>query len=74
MLHVCNAPSPAATSSIPIGRMIAEKLLGINLKVKLREKSFSLNDVVFNLFLAIAYSQCCSFLGFSVHQYCKLTT
>lgn len=34
MLHVCNAPSPAATSSIPIGRMIAEKLLGINLKVK----------------------------------------
>ena len=26
-LHVCNAPSPAATSSIPIGRMIAEKLL-----------------------------------------------
>jgi (S)-2-hydroxyglutarate dehydrogenase len=28
MLHVCNAPSPAATSSIPIGRMIAERLLG----------------------------------------------
>jgi len=25
MLHVCNAPSPAATSSIPIGRMIAER-------------------------------------------------
>jgi L-2-hydroxyglutarate oxidase len=23
MLHVCNAPSPAATSAIPIGRMIA---------------------------------------------------
>lgn len=27
-LHVCNAPSPAATSAIPIGRMIVEKLLG----------------------------------------------
>lgn len=25
-LHVCNAPSPAATSAIPIGRMIAERL------------------------------------------------
>jgi L-2-hydroxyglutarate oxidase len=28
MLHVCNAPSPAATSAIPIGEMIAEKCLG----------------------------------------------
>jgi L-2-hydroxyglutarate oxidase len=27
MLHVCNAPSPAATSSIPIARMIAKKAL-----------------------------------------------
>ncbi|MDQ6435888.1 L-2-hydroxyglutarate oxidase [Mesorhizobium sp. LHD-90] len=27
-LHVCNAPSPAATSAIPIGRMIAAKILG----------------------------------------------
>jgi L-2-hydroxyglutarate oxidase len=27
MLHVCNAPSPAATSAIPIGRMIADKAL-----------------------------------------------
>jgi L-2-hydroxyglutarate oxidase len=26
-IHVCNAPSPAATSSIPIGRMIAKRLL-----------------------------------------------
>jgi L-2-hydroxyglutarate oxidase len=26
-LHVCNAPSPAATSAIPIGRIIASKLL-----------------------------------------------
>lgn len=26
MLHVCNAPSPAATSALPIGAMIAEKL------------------------------------------------
>jgi L-2-hydroxyglutarate oxidase len=25
-LHVCNAPSPAATSAIPIGRMIVERL------------------------------------------------
>ena len=24
-LHVCNAPSPAATSALPIGRMIAER-------------------------------------------------
>ncbi|AJX96274.1 L-2-hydroxyglutarate oxidase [Burkholderia pseudomallei] len=28
MLHVCNAPSPAATSAIPIGKMIVERLLG----------------------------------------------
>lgn len=27
MLHVCNAPSPAATSAIPIGQMIAEKCI-----------------------------------------------
>jgi L-2-hydroxyglutarate oxidase len=27
MLHVCNAPSPAATSAIPIARMITEKIL-----------------------------------------------
>lgn len=27
MLHVCNAPSPAATSAIPIGEMIVERLL-----------------------------------------------
>jgi L-2-hydroxyglutarate oxidase len=26
MLHVCNAPSPAATSALPIGRMIVERL------------------------------------------------
>ncbi len=26
MLHVCNAPSPAATSAIPIGEMIANKI------------------------------------------------
>ena len=25
MLHVCNAPSPAATSAMPIGEMIADK-------------------------------------------------
>jgi L-2-hydroxyglutarate oxidase len=28
MLHVCNAPSPAATSAIPIGGMIAERMAG----------------------------------------------
>ena len=28
MLHVCNAPSPAATSAIPIGEMIADKCIG----------------------------------------------
>lgn len=28
MLHVCNAPSPAATSAIPIGEMICNKVLG----------------------------------------------
>ena len=28
MLHVCNAPSPAATSAIPIGQMIANKIVG----------------------------------------------
>lgn len=27
MLHVCNAPSPAATSAIPIGEMISRKVL-----------------------------------------------
>ncbi|SOD73367.1 L-2-hydroxyglutarate oxidase [Jatrophihabitans sp. GAS493] len=27
-LHVCNAPSPAATSAIPIGEMIADRLVG----------------------------------------------
>lgn len=29
VLHVCNAPSPAATASLEIGRTIAEKLIGI---------------------------------------------
>lgn len=29
MLHVCNAPSPAATSAIPIAEMIARRALGI---------------------------------------------
>ena len=29
MLHVCNAPSPAATSAIPIGEMIVDKCLGV---------------------------------------------
>lgn len=30
MLHVCNAPSPAATSAIPIGEMIADRMLTPN--------------------------------------------
>ena len=28
MLHVCNAPSPAATSALPIGAHIVETLAG----------------------------------------------
>ena len=28
MLHVCNAPSPAATSALPIGEMIATRVIG----------------------------------------------
>ena len=28
MVHVCNAPSPAATSAMPIGSMIADRILG----------------------------------------------
>ncbi|MBX2806139.1 MAG: L-2-hydroxyglutarate oxidase [Hyphomicrobiales bacterium] len=35
MLHVCNAPSPAATSALPIGAMIAEKIAG-----KLERRSY----------------------------------
>lgn len=30
MLHVCNAPSPAATSAIPIGSMIADRIFKPN--------------------------------------------
>lgn len=30
MLHVCNAPSPAATSAIPIGEMIADRMFRPN--------------------------------------------
>jgi L-2-hydroxyglutarate oxidase len=29
-LHVCNAPSPAATSAIPIGERIGERILGMH--------------------------------------------
>ncbi len=29
MLHVCNAPSPAATSALPIARVIAEKIFAL---------------------------------------------
>ena len=31
VIHVCNAPSPAATSSLSIGSFIAEKVLSRNL-------------------------------------------
>jgi L-2-hydroxyglutarate oxidase len=31
MLHVCNAPSPAATSAIPIGNMIAKRCVALHL-------------------------------------------
>lgn len=30
MLHVCNAPSPAATSAIPIAEMIVTRLTGVS--------------------------------------------
>ena len=33
-LHVCNAPSPAATASIPIGRAVAERIPAPNRPVK----------------------------------------
>jgi L-2-hydroxyglutarate oxidase len=33
MLHVCNAPSPAATSAFPIGDMIADRVLGVGNEV-----------------------------------------
>jgi L-2-hydroxyglutarate oxidase len=29
-VHVCNAPSPAATASLEIGRVIAARLVGPN--------------------------------------------
>jgi hypothetical protein len=29
MLHVLNAPSPAATASLEIGRVIAERLVAV---------------------------------------------
>ena len=29
MLHVCNAPSPAATSAMPIAEMIVDRLIGV---------------------------------------------
>lgn len=29
MIHVLNAPSPAATASLPIGREVARRVLGV---------------------------------------------
>jgi L-2-hydroxyglutarate oxidase len=29
VVHVCNAPSPAATSSLNIGRLVVERLAGL---------------------------------------------
>ena len=45
MVHVCNAPSPAATSAIPIGEMIAEKILKQDTatKTQVRKHSTSKN-------------------------------
>ncbi|MFJ4398006.1 L-2-hydroxyglutarate oxidase [Pseudomonas sp. NPDC089396] len=45
MVHVCNAPSPAATSAIPIGEMIAEKILKQDTatKTQARKRSTSNN-------------------------------
>lgn len=40
MLHVCNAPSPAATSALPIGGMIAEKIAG-----KLERRSYPAGQI-----------------------------
>ncbi len=33
-VHICNAPSPAATSALPIGAMIADRVLGQQAKIK----------------------------------------
>jgi L-2-hydroxyglutarate oxidase len=36
MVHVCNAPSPAATSALPIGRMIADRVAAQQVSVRTR--------------------------------------
>jgi (S)-2-hydroxyglutarate dehydrogenase len=36
MVHVCNAPSPAATSALPIGRMIAERVTAQRVSARTR--------------------------------------
>jgi (S)-2-hydroxyglutarate dehydrogenase len=36
MVHVCNAPSPAATSALPIGRMIAERVAARRVSARTR--------------------------------------
>jgi L-2-hydroxyglutarate oxidase len=36
MVHVCNAPSPAATSALPIGRMIAERVASRRVSARTR--------------------------------------
>ncbi|MFJ4433881.1 L-2-hydroxyglutarate oxidase [Pseudomonas sp. NPDC089395] len=41
MVHVCNAPSPAATSAIPIGEMIAEKILKQDTPAKTQARKHS---------------------------------
>ena len=36
MVHVCNAPSPAATSALPIGRMIADRVAAQRVSARTR--------------------------------------
>jgi (S)-2-hydroxyglutarate dehydrogenase len=46
MMHVLNAPSPAATSALPIGQMIAQRLLGqVNSLSRTTEKTDVLGEV-----------------------------
>jgi len=44
MVHVCNAPSPAATSAIPIGEMIAEKILKQDTATKTQARKHSTSN------------------------------
>jgi L-2-hydroxyglutarate oxidase len=41
MLHVCNAPSPAATSALPIGDVIADRILGADMRSRVARRPSS---------------------------------